>query len=134
MSYVIDKEIHFPFSFHIGGCRQGDPLPPFFSHWWPMPSQILKNKENRNLVQGFRVCKDSVPLSHLRYANDTLLFLDGEKTHLLNLISLIHCFELVSGMKIIGKRASELTNSNLDEYNDIPEALECQICTLLIII
>lgn len=62
-------------------------------------SQILLKGEKQNLFKGFRVEKQLTPLLHLQYADDTLLFLDGEGSQLSNLISLIHCFKLVFGMR-----------------------------------
>lgn len=53
-------------------------------------SQILKNSEKNNLIQVFQVGKEAIPISHLQFADDTLLFVDGGKDHLINLISLIH--------------------------------------------
>lgn len=48
-------------------------------------SQILSSGEERNLIKGFQVGKELSPISHIQYADDTLLFLDGEKDHLRNL-------------------------------------------------
>lgn len=87
--------------------RQGDLLSRFL---FPLVanafSQILKNSVKNNLIQGFQVGKKSIPISQLQHADDTLLFLDGCKNNLVNLISLIHCFKLVLGMKLIGKRVA----------------------------
>lgn len=81
--------------------RLENPLSPFL---FPVVayvfSQILKNVEKCDLIQGFCVGKEAIPISHLHYADDILLFLDGGKNHHINLISLIPCFELVSRMKI----------------------------------
>lgn len=115
-----------------GGLRQVDPLSRFlFTLVADAFSQILKNGDNRNFIQGFQASKESIPLSHLQYADDTLFFLDGERSNLLNLIALIHCFELVSGMKINWKKSCLVgVNSNIDGYKGIAEGLECQISAL----
>lgn len=44
--------------------------------------------------------KEQIPISHLQFVDDTILFLDGEEDRLRNLLSLLHCFEMVSRMKI----------------------------------
>lgn len=68
------------------------------------------------------------PISHLQYTDDSLLFLDGGKDYLSNLISLIHCFELVLVMKINWKKSCMVgINSNPEEYEDIAQAFDCQI-------
>lgn len=72
----------------LRGLRQGDLFAPFlFTLVADAFSQILKNGENSNLIQGFRIGKESIPISHLQYATSTLLSLDGGKRQLLNLIS-----------------------------------------------
>lgn len=82
------------------GLRQGDTLSPFlFTLVSNAFSQILRNGEELNLFKSYRVGKEQIPILHLQYADDTLLFLDGDNNQLRNLLSLIHCFELVSGMK-----------------------------------
>lgn len=94
-------------------------------------SQILNNGEKNYLSQGFRVGKESIPITHLHYADDTLLFLDEGKNHLINLISLIHCFELVSGMEINWKKSCLVgLHSNMEEYKEIFNILDCQIRSL----
>lgn len=66
------------------------------------------------------------PISHLHYADDTLLFLDEEKDYPLTIM--IHSFEIVLGMKINWKKSCIVgINSNLQDYEDIAHALGCQI-------
>lgn len=68
------------------GLRQGDPLSPFlFTMVADAFSQMLKNGEKSNLIQGFRIGKESIPITYLQYADATLLFLDGGENHLINL-------------------------------------------------
>lgn len=59
----------------------------------------------------------------------TLLFLDGRMENLRNLVAIIHCFELVFGMKINWQKNCFVDiNSNQEDYKEIFEALNCSIC------
>lgn len=83
------------------GLRQRDPLSPFlFTLVADAFNQLLSRGKEQNLFKGIQVGKEKISISHLQYADDTLLFLDGHKNQLKNLISLIHCFELVFGTRI----------------------------------
>lgn len=42
---------------------------------------------------------NKVNVSHLQFADDTLILMEGEETNVLVLKFLIRCFELVSGFK-----------------------------------
>lgn len=88
------------FFLRFPGSTTGGLLIPYFVH--PCCECFQSDSSKRggtNLLGGFRVGKQLIPLSHLQYADDTLIFLDGEGSQLNNLISLIHCFELVSEMR-----------------------------------
>lgn len=68
------------------------------------------------------------PISHLQYTDDSLLFLDRGKDYLSNLIYFDPLFELVLVMNINWKRSCMVgINSNPEEYEDIAQALDCQI-------
>lgn len=59
----------------LGGLRLGDPLSPFFftlvvGAW---RSMLLSSKEG-GLIRGFEVGKGEDAITHLQFANDTILF------------------------------------------------------------
>lgn len=43
---------------------------------------------------------DKINVSHLQFANDSLILMEGEEDNVLVLMPLLKCFELVSGFKI----------------------------------
>lgn len=59
--------------------RQGDPLSPFlFSLVANGLSAIIKKAEEARLVQGYIIGDNRIMVSHLQFADDTILFLDAK--------------------------------------------------------
>lgn len=50
-------------------------------------SRLVSLGVDKGIVEGFKVGKDLVSLSHLRFANDTLLFCSSNNSSFLNLNS-----------------------------------------------
>jgi hypothetical protein len=86
------------------GIRQGDPLSPFlFVIVMEAPSRMMEAIEASGLVAGFSVGSRNNPglsVSHLLFADDTLILCGADEEHLRNLRCLFLCFEVVSGLKI----------------------------------
>jgi hypothetical protein len=65
------------------GLKQGDPLAPF--HFWLVVeglSGLVRSAEARGLYHGFKVGNSGLSISHLQYANDTLLLGEATMTNL----------------------------------------------------
>ena len=57
------------------GLRQGDPLSPFlFTIIADVLSRMLLKAEERSLLEDFRVGRNRCRVSHLQFADDTILF------------------------------------------------------------
>jgi hypothetical protein len=86
------------------GIRQGDPLSPLlFVIIMEALSRMLMESEDRGLVAGFsvgHVHNPGLSISHLLFADDTLIFCDADAEQLRNLRCLFFCFEAASGLKI----------------------------------
>lgn len=62
------------------GLSQGDPLSPFlFTLVADALSQILRQGEKQHLFKALQLEKEGIPISHLQYVDDMLLFLDGDR-------------------------------------------------------
>lgn len=85
------------------------PCPLSFSHQWPMlVVKFLIGGEEQNLFKEFRIGNEQILVLHLQFADDNLLFLEGGSNQLRNLTSFIHCFELVSRMRINWRKVALL--------------------------
>ncbi|RVW83327.1 LINE-1 retrotransposable element ORF2 protein [Vitis vinifera] len=97
------------------GLRQGDPLSHFlFTIVVDVLSRMLLKADERSLLEGFRVGKNGCRVSHLQFADDTILFANSSKEELQTLKSLLLVFGQVSGLKV-NLDKSNLFGINLDQ-------------------
>ncbi|XP_071713279.1 uncharacterized protein [Rutidosis leptorrhynchoides] len=83
------------------GVHQGDPLSPFLFILAAEGLNILaKAAVDKGLFKGVEVGKEKVIISHLQYADDTIFFGNWKSSDACNLINLLKCFELSSGLKV----------------------------------
>jgi hypothetical protein len=78
------------------GLRQGDPLSPLlFLLVMEVLSRMLRKVETEGLIRGFRVgCNvvDGLSISHILYADDTILFGDANPNRLTYVQLVLTCF------------------------------------------
>ncbi|XP_071729199.1 uncharacterized protein [Rutidosis leptorrhynchoides] len=88
--------------FNLGrGVRQGDPLSSFLFNLVAEGLNLLtKASVSCNLYKGVEIGEDKIHISHLKYVDDMIFFGDWNTTNILNLMKLLKCFELTSGLKI----------------------------------
>ena len=84
--------------------RQGDPLSPYlFLLAMEALSQLLSRARNGNFISGFRVGgrgSEGLFVSHLLFADDTLIFCDADADQLQYLSWTFMWFEAISGLKV----------------------------------
>ncbi|KAK3220873.1 hypothetical protein Dsin_014843 [Dipteronia sinensis] len=79
----------------------GDPLSPFlFNMVVESLSCYLKKAFELNLLKEASLGNDEVHISHLQFADDTILFLELNMEYLVNRKRILRCFEMASGFKI----------------------------------
>jgi mannosylglycoprotein endo-beta-mannosidase len=98
------------------GLRQGDPLSPFL---FDIAVQGLTILFNRASDSGYFKGLQTFPghyITHLQYADDTLIFLSNDYSSLLHAKRILHWFEIISGLKVNFYKSS-LIGINVDnEY------------------
>ncbi|WMV31952.1 hypothetical protein MTR67_025337 [Solanum verrucosum] len=86
------------------GLRQGDPLSPFlFIIAMEGLSDMLKTARENLWLKGFKISNRvgcELEITHLQYADDTLIFCDANKEQLRMLRVIFILFEAVSGLHI----------------------------------
>ncbi|XP_071683220.1 uncharacterized protein [Lolium perenne] len=118
-----------PFFRNKRGVRQGDPLSPLlFNFIGEVLSGILSAAASAGHIHGLVPHLLPGGITHLQYADDTLILIQGSDEDIANLKFLLMCFEDMSGLKInyhksevfvLGQRASE--------RNSIANKLNCKL-------
>jgi hypothetical protein len=81
--------------------RQGDPISPLlFDSIVDVIAMILSKASQAGHIQGVIHHLILGGITHLQYADDTMILLENTDQGLVNLKFLLICFELLSGMKI----------------------------------
>ncbi|XP_071704208.1 uncharacterized protein [Rutidosis leptorrhynchoides] len=115
--------------FSIGrGVRQGDPLSPFLFILAAEGLNILtKAAFDRGLFKGVEIGGDKVAISHLQYADDTMFFGEWSNSNARNLINILKCFELSSGLKVnFQKSCLYGVGDSMDEVERLASRMHCQ--------
>ncbi|XP_060972517.1 uncharacterized protein LOC115704639 [Cannabis sativa] len=99
------------------GLRQGDPLSPFiFLLCQEVLSKILHREENRGKFHGIKISRNAPPISHLMFADDTILFCranEGEAKEMLNCLAR---YESWSGQVCSKPKSNVFFSRNLDSH------------------
>lgn len=89
------------------GVRQGDPIAPaLFIIAEEALSRGITSLFNCGKVQHFQVPRGCPPVTHLLYADDTLIFLTGMSKHIKCLLQFIKDYEASSGQKVNNNKSS----------------------------
>ncbi|KAG5561218.1 hypothetical protein RHGRI_004294 [Rhododendron griersonianum] len=83
------------------GLRQGDPLSPFlFLLCGEGLSVMLQKGEMERSIKGVKICRNSPAVSHLFFADDTLLFGEASVRAVMNIKRLLEVYGKASGQLI----------------------------------
>ncbi|XP_059285175.1 uncharacterized protein LOC132038538 [Lycium ferocissimum] len=86
------------------GLRQGDPLSPFlFILAMEGMNDMLQNAKYNGWMKGFQVnfnADNNMEITHLQYADDTLIICDANRDRLRYLRMIFIIFEAISGLHI----------------------------------
>nr|CCA66140.1 hypothetical protein [Beta vulgaris subsp. vulgaris] len=111
------------------GLRQGDPLSSFlFVLIAESLNQIIMKATSQNLWKGVEVGQGEIIVTHLQYADDTLIFCDANIESLKNVKKALILFQLASGLQINFHKSSLIgLNTSSGWIKVAAEALLCKI-------
>jgi hypothetical protein len=116
------------------GLRQGDPLSPLlFVIVMGALSKLFSITVQRGFLSGFSVGSGSngvINISHLLFADDTLVFCGANPDHLLYLRMLLLSFEAASGLKINLDKSILVPVGHVDNMDDLAGILGCGVSSL----
>ena len=94
------------------GLRQGDPLSPFlFILVADAFSQMIQQRVNAKVLHGAKASRNGPEISHLLFADDSLLFTRATRQECLSIVEMLNKYEAASGQKINYEK-SEVSFSN----------------------
>ena len=116
------------------GLRQEDPLSPMlFLVMIEVFSRMLKRVKGASLIGGFKA--DGRPdegecVSHLLFADDTILFCDADVEQILHVQMLLLFFQAVTGLKVNVLKSEMVPIGEVNNVHALVEILGCKIGTL----
>jgi hypothetical protein len=116
------------------GIRHGDSLSPLlFVIVMEALSRMLSRAVEGGLISGFQVGSTDnqlVRVSHLLFADDTLIFSDTNPEHIFNMRLLFTWFEAISGLKINFNKSEMVLVGNVHKLDSLATIMECEIIQL----
>lgn len=114
------------------GLRQRDPLSPFlFVIIGEALSKMISMAAEANLICGFRPTTSAPMVSHLQFADDTLIFCKAIVDQVRDVKAILLFFEAVSGLKVNFFK-SELIRVRVEETHSLHlvDIMGCKVGTL----
>ena len=125
------------FFYSSRGLRQGDPLSPFlFVIVMEAFSRMAKASVNHSFFLGFAMGargSEQVHISHLLFADDTLVFCGASLDQVQAIDDLLVCFDLVSGLKVNLAKSTLVLVGEVSNVGALAEVLGCGVGTLPIL-
>lgn len=98
------------------GIRQGDPLSPYlFILGTQGLSRALEKTDGLNRRHGVQISRFSPPLSHLLFANDSLIFIKADREEFTRIKLILGKYEQLSGQKINVEKSQMVCSPNTNE-------------------
>lgn len=116
------------------GLRQGDPLfPLLFVIIMGALSRMTSTAVTHGFLIGFPIGdpdRGTVTLSHLLFADDTLIFYEADRNQLRALKALLLCFEAASGLKVNFDKSELVPVGNVSDTRQLASILGCKVASL----
>ncbi|XP_059623206.1 uncharacterized protein LOC132266370 [Cornus florida] len=112
------------------GLRQGDPLSPFlFLFVMEALSRLMSKVIELGFLRGFQVGRDAAPqleVSHLMFADDTLVLYDANVSQLRYLRCVLIWFQVVFGLKVNVGKSVLVPAGEVPEIGFLADILGCR--------
>lgn len=111
------------------GLRQGDPLSPLlFDLVAQVLSYMISKAEYLGIIDGIKVTESSPVITHLQYADDTVIFIKSNSKSVMGIKSVLQGFQLLSGLKINFNKSSLYgIGQNQETLKGWADILGCEI-------
>ena len=131
ISVIINGSPSKPFKMGRG-LRQGDPLSPFlFVIMSEVLNKMLQQAIRLQLFKGITVGSKDIQVSHLQFADDTLIFCEAQEQYLLTVKEILLCFQSFSGLVVNFQKSGLITLGMNDEWSQSMAAqLGCSVLKL----
>ncbi|KAK2395425.1 hypothetical protein QL285_057163 [Trifolium repens] len=97
------------------GIRQGDPLSPYlFILCADVLSSLIIKKQEEGLIQGIAIAVDAPKITHLFFADDSLIFCRARKEEATQLLEVLNEYQQASGQQINMNKSEMMFSPNLD--------------------
>ena len=95
------------------GLRQGDPLSPYlFLLCAEGLSTLLRKAERDSLIKGVSICRGGPRISHLFFADDSIIFCRASPDDSQALLNVLSVYERASGQKVNGAKTALFFSHN----------------------
>ncbi|CAL1392585.1 unnamed protein product [Linum trigynum] len=115
------------------GLRQGDSLSPcLFILVMEVLSGILRTLQSRGLVEGFFMNEElrMGEVTHILYADDTLLFCDASEDQVRSLLTALPLFETISGLRVNLHKSSMMVVGEVENPSRYADIFGCELSSL----
>lgn len=83
------------------GLRQGDPVSPLlFNLVGEVLHSMLEKAAEFGIIEGIRISSRAEQLTHLQFADDTIIFLKNDTNSVRGVRTILQCFQVLTGLKI----------------------------------
>lgn len=98
------------------GLRQGDSLSPYLYILCKEDlSSLIKSAERSGYIHGIKICRRAPIVSHLLFADDSLLFMRAVDQEVEFVKDLLHRYELASGQAINFDKSAMIFSNNVQQ-------------------
>ena len=112
------------------GLRQGDPLSSLlFLLVMEVLSKMLRKMVEDGFLTGFSVGRD-VSISHLLFADDSILFCDANPQHLMYIQLVLTFFEAVIGLRVNLRKSEMVPEGDVPNLRVLADIISCRIGSL----